>query len=266
MTAAAEIPSTAEFRSRLVAWLDENDLTPPPGDHSLDAHQAQHSARAERAVRRGLDALRVAGIGGRAGRARDPAGRRRRGDRRPRARPSRAVLDARGAGPDDDRLRATRTRRGDGAEAAVGPRVVVPGLLRTRLGQRSCVLDDPRRAAGRRLGGQRPEGVDQLRAVRDALRAAHPDRRAGNPESRSHHRLFRRLGHPWNHRAPAAHHARRRRVLRGVLRRRGGSRRSHARQARRRLAAGDGSAALRTLDVLLAAHRLPLLAFRRADR
>lgn len=36
------VGSTAEFRSQLVAWLDENDLTPPPGDHSLDAHQAQH--------------------------------------------------------------------------------------------------------------------------------------------------------------------------------------------------------------------------------
>ncbi|MCV7226396.1 acyl-CoA dehydrogenase family protein [Mycolicibacterium komossense] len=32
-----------EFRSKLVAWLDEHDLTPPPGDHSLDAHQVQHS-------------------------------------------------------------------------------------------------------------------------------------------------------------------------------------------------------------------------------
>ena len=45
-----------------------------------------------------------------------------------------------------------------------------------------------------------------------------------------------------------------------------GARRPHARQARRRLAAGDGSAALRTLDLLLAAHRLPVLAVRRADR
>jgi alkylation response protein AidB-like acyl-CoA dehydrogenase len=43
MTTAADIPTTAEFRSRLVAWLDENDLTPPPGDHSLVAHHAQHS-------------------------------------------------------------------------------------------------------------------------------------------------------------------------------------------------------------------------------
>ncbi|MCW2516987.1 MAG: putative acyl-CoA dehydrogenase FadE17 [Mycobacterium sp.] len=35
--------STAEFRERLTAWLDEHDLTPPPGDRSLDAHMAQHS-------------------------------------------------------------------------------------------------------------------------------------------------------------------------------------------------------------------------------
>ena len=64
----------AGFRHRRVpvewAWLDENDLTPPPGDHSLDAHQAQHFRVLKRAVRRGLDALRLAGIGGRARRTR----------------------------------------------------------------------------------------------------------------------------------------------------------------------------------------------------
>jgi alkylation response protein AidB-like acyl-CoA dehydrogenase len=38
-----EPPTVEEFRSQLVAWLDEHDLTPPPGDHSLDAHHAQHS-------------------------------------------------------------------------------------------------------------------------------------------------------------------------------------------------------------------------------
>ncbi|MGV0794277.1 acyl-CoA dehydrogenase family protein [Mycolicibacterium sp. XJ1819] len=47
MTAASPeatgIPTTAEFRTQLVAWLDDNDLTPPPGDDSLDAHHAQHS-------------------------------------------------------------------------------------------------------------------------------------------------------------------------------------------------------------------------------
>jgi alkylation response protein AidB-like acyl-CoA dehydrogenase len=43
MREAAAVPTTAEFRSQLVAWLDEHDLTPPPGDHSLDARHAQHS-------------------------------------------------------------------------------------------------------------------------------------------------------------------------------------------------------------------------------
>lgn len=33
----------ATFRTALKGWLDDNDLTPPPGDTSLDAHQAQHS-------------------------------------------------------------------------------------------------------------------------------------------------------------------------------------------------------------------------------
>lgn len=46
MTAPTEpstMPTTAEFRANLVAWLEEHDLTPPPGAHSLDAHHAQHS-------------------------------------------------------------------------------------------------------------------------------------------------------------------------------------------------------------------------------
>jgi alkylation response protein AidB-like acyl-CoA dehydrogenase len=42
LNAPDDIATTAEFRSRLVAWLEENDLTPAPGDHSLDAQQAQH--------------------------------------------------------------------------------------------------------------------------------------------------------------------------------------------------------------------------------
>ncbi|BBZ21324.1 acyl-CoA dehydrogenase family protein [Mycolicibacterium gadium] len=43
LTAGTEFETVAEFRSQLVAWLDSHDLTPPPGDHSLDAHQAQHA-------------------------------------------------------------------------------------------------------------------------------------------------------------------------------------------------------------------------------
>ena len=37
-----DLSDPAEFRTDLRAWLDENDLTPPPGDDSLDAHQTQH--------------------------------------------------------------------------------------------------------------------------------------------------------------------------------------------------------------------------------
>ena len=110
-------------------------------------------------------------------------------------------------------------------------RNLVPGLLRTRLGQRPGLADHPRRAARRRLGCQRPEGVDEFRAVRGAVRPAHPHRSAGHPESSSHHRVLRRHGHPRHHRAAAAHDARRRRVLRGLLRRRGRARRPHARTA-----------------------------------
>jgi alkylation response protein AidB-like acyl-CoA dehydrogenase len=43
-----EIPTTAEFRSKLIAWLEDNDLTPPP-DHSLEGHHRQH-ARVLRAL------------------------------------------------------------------------------------------------------------------------------------------------------------------------------------------------------------------------
>jgi alkylation response protein AidB-like acyl-CoA dehydrogenase len=38
----SELFDPATFRTALQKWLDENDLTPPPGDDSLDAHQAQH--------------------------------------------------------------------------------------------------------------------------------------------------------------------------------------------------------------------------------
>ncbi|MCK0176540.1 acyl-CoA dehydrogenase family protein [Mycolicibacterium sp. F2034L] len=37
-----ELHEPAAFRAALRQWLDENDLTPAEGEHSLDAHQAQH--------------------------------------------------------------------------------------------------------------------------------------------------------------------------------------------------------------------------------
>ena len=154
-------------RQLQLAWLDENDLTPPPGDHSLDAHQAQHRPRAEGAVRRGLDALRLARIA-RAGSA---------GPTILRAIVGEEIV---GRGLDDpgpySMLEVLTPTMIDYARPELaaemvprllsGQRILVPGLLRTRLGQRSGVADDARRAARRRLGDQRPEGVDELRAVR----------------------------------------------------------------------------------------------------
>lgn len=43
------IPTTAEFRSDLSAWLDDNDLTPSPDDHTLSGHMRQF-ARVQRAL------------------------------------------------------------------------------------------------------------------------------------------------------------------------------------------------------------------------
>jgi alkylation response protein AidB-like acyl-CoA dehydrogenase len=43
MTVPTHYETTAEFRSDLTAWLNENDLTPPAGEHSLDAIQTQHA-------------------------------------------------------------------------------------------------------------------------------------------------------------------------------------------------------------------------------
>jgi alkylation response protein AidB-like acyl-CoA dehydrogenase len=43
------VPTTAEFRSDLVAWLNENDLTPPADDHSLQGHMQQF-ARVQKAL------------------------------------------------------------------------------------------------------------------------------------------------------------------------------------------------------------------------
>ncbi|WP_299559984.1 acyl-CoA dehydrogenase family protein [uncultured Mycolicibacterium sp.] len=41
MTTTVPTESTAEFRSRLSAWLDEHDLAPPPGEHGLEATMRQ---------------------------------------------------------------------------------------------------------------------------------------------------------------------------------------------------------------------------------
>ncbi len=69
-------------------------------------------------LRRRLDALRLAGRSGRARRPRDTARGRRRGGRGPPSRRAGSLFDARSADAHHDRLRAGRTRRGDGAALA----------------------------------------------------------------------------------------------------------------------------------------------------
>ena len=44
-----EMLEPTAFRAALRSWLDENDLTPPPADHSLDGHMRQF-ARVQRAL------------------------------------------------------------------------------------------------------------------------------------------------------------------------------------------------------------------------
>ena len=180
---------------------------------------------------------------------------------------ARAVLDARSAGTDDDRLRADpnwppRWCRG----CCRAQEQWCQGFSEPGSGSDLASLTTRAEQRGDEwiVNGQKV--WTSFAQYAHPVRPAHPHRRRGHPQPRGDHRLLRRHGHPGHHRAPAAHHARRRRVLRGVLRRRGGARGPDARQARRRLAARDGSAAVRTLDLLLAAHRLPVLAVRRADR
>ena len=135
---------------------------------------------------------------------------------------TRASTHDRGARPDDDRLRPARARGDDGAAAAARRRDVVPGLLRAGHRQQPRGAAVPGRPGRRRLAGDGPEGLDELRAVRRALRPAHPHRRPGFGAPR-HHRAVRRHGHPRHHGAPAADDERPPRVLRGLLRRRRGA-------------------------------------------
>ena len=185
-------------------------------------------------LRRRLDAVGLARARSAASAARTLLrGLPRRGAHGPRPRRARHLLDDRGAGADDDRLRPARrwrprwcrgccgaTRRGARASPSRAPAATSASLA-----CRATRTDDGWR-------GQRPEGVDEPRPVRAALRAAHPHRhrRVGPP------RASPRCSSTWTRpgitvRPIEAMHGRRG-VLRGLLRRRR-SCRSSARSARR---------------------------------
>ena len=218
--------TSTEFRAALDAWLDEHADALAPTYAGAGTRSTSRWPSSSKVKRLAFDAgwmrwgwpERVGGLGGstllRAYLRRGASPRRDLVEPGP-------LLDDRGAGADDDRLRRARAGRRDGAPAAVAA---------TRRGARASPSPAPAatsrrcRAGPRRDGddgwrGQRPEGVDQPRPVRAALRAAHPHRHPGVRPPR-HHRVLRRHGHARDHRAADRDHARRRRVLRGVLRRR----------------------------------------------
>ncbi len=96
---------------------------------------------------------------------------------------------------------------------------LVPGLLRAQLRLRPRQPEDHRRARRRRVGHQRPEGVDHAGPPRRLLLPAHPHR-SRRQEARRH-LLHARADAPARRRGARHHPARRhRRVLRGVLRQR----------------------------------------------
>jgi alkylation response protein AidB-like acyl-CoA dehydrogenase len=54
--------------------------------------------------------------------------------------------------------------------------ILVPGLLRARVGLRPRLAEDPRGQGRRRMGRHRPEGVDDPRPVREVVHARRPHR------------------------------------------------------------------------------------------
>ena len=120
----------------------------------------------------------------------------------------------------------------------------------------SPVAEDHRGARRRRVGHQRPEGVDHAGPARRLLLPAHPHR-SGRAEARGH-LLPPRADAPGRHRGARHHPARRhRRVLRGVLRRRPLPEGQRRRRRQQRLEGRQHHARLRAWPV--GDHRLPAL-------
>ena len=193
-----ELDGVQSGRRRLAGRARERARPRLRGIGTLDEQMAQLRKVLRLDLRRRLHAHGLArarrGLGGsnllRALSRRDP--------HRPRPGRARHLLHARGAGADDDRLRARRAGGGHGAASAARRGDLVPGLLRARHREQPGLPRLPGDAHRRRLAGQRAEGVDQPGAVRATVRAAHPHRDA-RVRAHGDHRALRRHGQRRHH-------------------------------------------------------------------
>ena len=171
------------------------------------------------------------------------------------ARPGRAgpVLDARGARPVGDHLRAAGALRRDGAAAAAGRRGLVPGVLRARAPAatwRRSTCRAVRADDGWRVTGQKVWTSLSQYAQRCVLLT-----RTGTVESahRGITALFVDMDTPGHHRPAHRDHGRRAGVLGGLLRRRARAVRPDARRRGPGLGVRHGPAPLRAEHRPLAA-------------
>src|SRR5207249_3219313 len=140
--------------------------------------------------------------------------------------------------------------------APLGRGPLVPGLLRARRRLRPGRAQHARRAPGRRLRRERPEGVDQLRRRRRLVLPPLPHRARG-AEAPWYQPAPGRHEEPGHHRAPLEADHGRGGVLGGFLRGRARAGRDDGGRARRRLADRDGHPRARAragVDLHLPAH------------
>ena len=228
-------PNEQAFRDEVRGWLAENH----PGERAARRRRQLRvpQAVAAQAPRAGLRRPVVAGGVRRPRRHADRAGDLRRGagagqGARPRQR----------ARPGHGRPRGDRPRH-RGAEAAL-PRAdplrrgdLVPGLLRARVRLGPRVAEDQGGQGRRRVGGDRPEGVDHARPRGQVVHArrAHRPRR---PQAQGAHLLPDGHGAGRGPGAPAAPDHRRGRVQRAVHRGGADPRRERGRRRGQRLGRG----------------------------
>ena len=245
-----DTPEQAEYRAQARAWLEANrDQAPPRAGSSedsayIDSRRAWQRRLAEAGLAavtwptefggRGLGPIEQVTVNQEISRARGP-----RHPRRDRHRDARSVPDRpRHRGSEEPSPRPDAPRR----------RGLVPDVLRAQCGLGPGRGADPRVLRRRRqLDAQRPEGLDDQRAVR-VIRPADRPHRCGRPQAQGVDDVRRADGRTRGHSARSAADFGRGRVQRGVLRRRPAGLRRRRRRGWKRLGYGAHGAHVRALD------------------